>query len=333
MTVFKSGCTVSVGPNVVFGGHVVIEPGAKVMTDQGPVPAPVAVSPSQAAGGCGQTSEGGGVIFAKSASSPCKQAGVRHPVKVLETDTESPDSMAVSDNGVVVVKKKKMVVYDSDHKKQYQKEIPDLPYARVAFDPHSTTVVAISVLCIARLDMELNVVVKTTKNESPDLKPLSTPYDIAIGSQGRLYIAGCKMCHIVNADFSYYKTFAEGCQAFGIATSNTGNVYVPIQQENTVRVFCPDGKQLFQFGGPGRAPLPHMALLVPMSIALDRHDNVYVGIGLNSVNKFDAEGRFVEPFLMQGAIDNLAQLLCTDPSGETLYVGIHDEKKVTIYKL
>ena len=179
--------------------------------------------------------------------------------------------------------------------------------------------------------MELSVVIEVVQKESPDLKPLTTPYATAIGSQGRLYIAGRDKCHIVNADFSYHTTFAEGCQAYGIATSSTGNVYLP--HENTIKVFCPEGKQLFQFGGPGRVPLPHMALLVPRSVAVDCHDNVYVGIGLKCVNKFDSEGRFLEPFLMQGTIKDEAQPLCTDPSGETLYVGIRDKKMVCIYKL
>lgn len=323
---------VNIGAGTVFKGHVVIEPGAKVLTDQGPLPAPTAVAGT---GGGAQTAGKGGVIFAKSASSTCKQAGVKHPVRVLETESKYIHSMAVGENGTIVISSdKKLTLYDSDHKQLHQKEIRQLSNACVAFDQQNTTIVAISSgVCLARLDMELNVVIEVLKKTSPDLKPLTYPYAIAIGSQGRLYIAGSDMCHIVNADFSYHKTFAEGYQAFSIATSNTGNVYLPIQKKNTIRVFCPDGKQLFQFGGPGRAPLPHMALLVPMAVALDCHDNVYVGMGMNCVNKFDSEGRFVEPFLMQGTIDDQARQLCSDPSGEMLYVGIHGKKKVAIYKI
>lgn len=278
--------------------------------------------------------EKGGVIFAKSASSPCKQAGVRHPVKSLETEKEFINSMAVGENGVIVISSdKKITLYDSDLKQLHQKEIPRLKNACLAFDRQNTTIIAISsVVCIARLDMELSVVIEVVQKESPDLKPLTRPYAVAIGNQGRLYIAGSDKCHIVNADFSYHKTFAEGCQSFvGIATSSTGNVYLP--NKNTIEVYCPEGKQLFQFGGHGRVPLPHMALLGARTVALDRHDNVYVGIGMKSVHKFNSEGRFLEPYLMQGTLEDQAQPLCTDPSGENLYVGIRDKKRVCIYKL
>lgn len=329
-----AGGVVNIGPGVVFGGHVAIQPGANVLTQHGRVPAPVAVPPSESCGGRGQLSSGGsGVVFAKSAGAPCKQTGVRPPAKLLE-GAEPVHSMAVCGNGAMVVSGKEsrsVIMYNSEL--EHLHEFSDLGNACVAFDDDQNTIVAISVVHVARLDMELNVVCKFQTDECRGLNALTFPFAVAIGSQGRIYIAGASKSHILNPDFSYYKTFADDCRAFGIAVSSAGNVYLPLQKDNTIRVFSPDGDRLFQFGEPGRAPILHMSLHVPMSIAIDCHDNVYVGTGVQCINKFDREGKFWEVFATRSNFASIPMPLCVDPTKQHLYTAQQGKNTIHVYNL
>ena len=119
--------------------------------------------------------------------------------------------------------------------------------------------------------------------------------------------------------------------------NSDGLVYLPLQTEQTVQVFSPDGEPLFQFGGPGRDPLPQFSLMVPMSIAIDpNNNNVYVGTGMNCVNVFDKEGKFLEVFGSKGTepgeFSGLPQALCIDHNGH-IYVGEKSVNRMQIFKL
>lgn len=139
---------------------------------------------------------------------------------------------------------------------------------------------------------------------------------------------------MIESDFSRGKIFAEDCgQAFGVAISKSGNVYLPIVSENTVCVFSPDGNPLFRFGGPDRAPLPFLSLQAPISIAIDHHDDVYVGLGLNNIVKFNSEGKFEEEFVTGSRFESMPKPMCTDPNKEHLYVAIDGESGVLVYSL
>ena len=332
------GGSVNIGKGVVFRSHVVIQPGANVVGHGGNtnVPIPVAVpAASESSTGCGQGGGTTGVVFAKSANIMCKQAGTCEPVRVLETD-KKVTSMAVNETGDLVVSGKNiLILYNSKHEKQRQQSDRDIAGAHVAFQ-NKNTIIAITYQCIVRLNMELEIVSKVQPHQpkASNLAELTAPFALAIGNQGRLYIAGNKKCHIVDSDLSHCKSFAEDCgQAFGIAVGKSGHVYVPIQKQNTVCVFSCDGDLLFQFGGPDRAPLPHMSLLVPMSIALDHHDNVYVGIGLQSIVKFDRDGNFLGQFAGRVNFEALPSPMCTDPDKQCLYVGILNQNKIQVYSL
>jgi DNA-binding beta-propeller fold protein YncE len=175
------------------------------------------------------------------------------------------------------------------------------------------------------------------KNKVPGLADFTLPFALAVGIGGRLYTAGSRKCHIIDSTLTQCKTFADDCgQAFAIAVGKSGNVYVPMQTENTVCVFSPDGDSLFRFGGPDRAPLPPWSLHIPVSIALDSSENVYVGIGLQNVSKFDKEGKFLDQFGARANFEgSLPKPMCTDPSGKHLYVAIELKKagKVKVYSL
>ena len=331
------GGVVKIGPGVVFGGHVAIQPGATVITNQGPVPSPVAVPQ---AGELSQTSnfQRDGVAFAKSASAPCTKGVVNSPVAILE-DIKDPKSIAVSRNGEIVVaggSKGKIMIFSEKFNKLLEKKMQGLSHCPLLIDD-TDTILVFSMLGITKLNMELDEITKVTKQENPDLEEMTNPFGVALGSGGRFYIAGVKKAHILNSNLTYHSTFAQKCQAFDIAVNSDGLVYLPLQKEQTVRVFSPDGEPLFQFGGPGRHPLPQFSLLVPMSIAIDPNSNrVYVGTGMDCVNVFDKEGKFLEIFGSKGTepgeISGLPAALHIDHNGY-VYVGEKSVNRVQIFKL
>ena len=331
------GGHVKIGPGVVFGGRVAIQPGATVITNQGPIPSPVAV-PQASELSQASSSQRDGVTFAKSASAPCTKSVVNSPVVILE-DIKDPKSIAVSRNGQIVVasgSKGKIMIFSEKFEKLLEKKIQNLSHSPLLIDD-TDTILAFSVLGITKLTMELNEIAKVSKQENPGLKELTNPFGVALGSGGRFYIAGAKKAHILNADLTYHSTFAQKCQAFDIAVDSDGLVYLPLQKEQTVRVFSPDGEPLFQFGGPGRQPLPQFSLMVPMSIAIDPNtNNVYVGTGMDCVNVFDKEGKFLEVFGSKGTepgeFSGLPAALCIDHNGY-IYVGEQSVNRVQIFKL
>lgn len=331
------GGVVKIGSGVMFGGNVAIQPGATVITDQGPIPSPVAVPQASE---LSQTSsfQRDGVTFAKSASAPCSKRVVNSPVAILE-DIKDPKSIAVSRNGEIVVaggSKGKIMIFNEKFKKLLEKKIQGLSHCPLLIDD-TDTILVFSVLGVTKFNMELDEIFKVTKRENPDLNEMTNPFGVALGSGGRFYIAGVKKAHILNADLTYHSTFAQKCQAFDIAVNNDGLVYLPLQKEQTVRVFSPDGEPLFQFGGPGRHPLPQFSLMVPMSIAIDpKNSNVYVGTGMDCVNVFDKEGKFLEVFGSKGTepgeFSGLPAALYIDHN-RYIYIGEKSANRVQIFQL
>lgn len=322
----------TLGPNVHFGGHVAIQPGATVLTQQGYVPAPVAVSTNLPSGGpSGSAREIGGIVFTKSAGTPCKKAGVHIPVHTLD-GLEKMQSIAVGQEGEIVVSETgSMKIFSPQYEQLVQRSSSDFSGVSIAIDVNNTIVAIAGPWCVMRLNMQLHTLSKVSQHDIPSLKSLTHAFALALGSQGRLYIAGAKKCHILNEDFTYNAAFAEERQAYAIAVSTSGNVYVPFVGKNILEVFSPDGNPLFQFGGPDRPPVPQMSLLAPMGIALDHHDNVYVGNGMKGVVVFDKEGKFLEPF---GKFEQVPAPLYVDHNRH-LYVGEKSGrgKKIQIFEL
>ena len=276
------------------------------------------------------------VVFAKSASAPCKRSGVNSPIHTLECKKE-PWSVAVGRNGDIVVSTKKdvMYVFNKSYELVAEQRFKDLSNCCVVVDD-SNTIIAAGPSAFAKLDMELNKLRCVLFHERPDLKEQMTfPYAMAVGKEGKLYIAGAKKAYIVDpADFTLCKCFAEKCLAFGIAVNSIGLVYLSVQKENTVRVFTADGDPIFQFGGPGRSPLPHMTLLCPMTLAIDCKDSVYVATVMKHVNVFDKDGVFLEKYQRSetGQDECMAASLCADDRGR-LFVAEGETRKIYVYEL
>ena len=288
----------------------------------------------RATGGGGQKQE---VIFAKPANSACQRAGANVPVHLIECKKE-PNSIAVSRNGDIVLSTTEPVLYvfNKAYELVVEREFDELTYCCVVIDDSNDTIIAASSRGFKKLDMELNVLTTTLVHKNPDLEGLTLPYAMALGKEGQLYIAGVKQCYIINPNFTMRKIFAKKCQSFGISVSSRGYVFLPIQKENTVRVFTPDGDPLYQFGEPGRSPLPQFSLLCPMALTLDRHDNAYVGTGMKCVNVFDKDGKFLRTFSDSGSdpgqYKDLPSTLCISRSG-LLFVGEKKPCRIQVYDL
>ena len=168
---------------------------------------------------------------------------------------------------------------------------------------------------------------------------MSHPFGVAVSCEGRYYIAavGDKCVHILEADLTYQKSIANGTRAYDVAINSKGCVYVPDQKKNTIRVFSSDGDLLFQFGDPGRAPIPHMAILVPMALCIGRDNRVYVGSGMNFISVFDEDGEFIEKIGSSGSepgqFSSLPRPLCIDRHRDLLYAGDEGGKRIQIFDI
>ena len=183
------GGVVSIGSGVVFGGHVAIQPGATVVTSQGPVPSPVAV-PETSGMSQVSSSQRDGITFAKSANAPYTKSIMNTPVAILE-NIKDPKSIAVSKNGKIVVtggSKGKVIVFSEKFEKLLEKKIPELGYCSLLVDD-TDTIIAVTVLSIVKLNMELDEIMQVSKRENPTLKEITNPFGVALGNKGRLYIA------------------------------------------------------------------------------------------------------------------------------------------------
>ena len=93
---------------------------------------------------------------------------------------------------------------------------------------------------------------------------------------------------------------------------------------------------LFQFGGPGRNPLPQFSLMAPMSVAIDVSNMVYVGTAMSTITVFDKDGTFHDKIGSKGSkpgqFKRCPAPLCIDDK-EKLYVGEHNGGKVPIFQI
>lgn len=334
---------VSFGPNVTFGSNSVVIVGDKTIIGgvvQGPGEAQQ--PPLAGAGDAKPTSvshtgmQQPEVKFAKSASAPCKQAGSEVPVKIL-SKIKQPSNIAIGKNGEIVVALRSdpsIIIFSQNYERVAEIDQRTASYACVAVDADNN-ILTFSPSEMKKFDMTGHELVSSRQ----DQKRMSNPCAVAIGCEGRFYIADLseKCVHILEADFTYQKSIANGTRAYDVAINSKGYVYVPDQKKNKIRVFTCDGDLLFQFGDPGRAPIPHMAILVPMALCIGRDDRVYVGSGMNYIAVFSGDGEFVEKIGSGGSepgqFSSLPRPLCIDQHRDLLYAGDEKGKRIQIFDI
>ena len=70
-----------------------------------------------------------------------------------------------------------------------------------------------------------------------------------------------------------------------------------------------------------------------MSIAIGPKDNVYVGIGLQNINRFNAKGKFLEDFAPRINFESLPKPMCTDQSRRQMYVAVEVDSGSKVFLL
>ena len=341
----SKGGAVIFGPNVTFGSKSVITTGdttiiggtvcgpgtVKPVMDVGVGPA--LVKPRQVKQGNQQN-----VVFAKSANAPCKHAGSSMPLKVLP-NIESPISVAVGKNEEIVISLQEdpsIVIFNEKYEKVSEVHDDTLSCCCIAVDS-SNNILAFGILGIKKFNMAGQELLAISKRDKPDLQ-FSSPHAVAIGEKEQIYVAdiGAKKVHILDREFNYIKSFAEECIACGVAVNSVGNVYVAVTKQNTIRVFTSEGDPLFQFGGPGRNPLPQFSLMAPMSVAIDVSSMVYVGTAMSTITVFDKDGKFQDKIGSSGSepgqFEGCPAPLCTDNKGR-LFAGDQSGDKLQIFQI
>ncbi len=225
-------------------------------------------------------------------------------------------------------------MFDEKYNKVTTKKLEHLSNSPLIIN-HENNIVVFRYVDITTLDMELNEISTVTSTQIPALNKVKTVYAAAVGREGRLYLAAVKRAHILNADFTYVKSFTEKCQAFAIAVSSEDQVFLPVLASNTIHVFSAEGEPLFKFGDPGRSPIPQFSLHGPMSMAVDYHDRVFVGTGMNTVSVFYKEGRPLRVFGSEGSEPGEFE----EPNAmhvdrnDVLYVGEMGNKRIQVFQL
>ena len=342
----SKGGMVTFGPNVTFGSKSVVTIGHSTTIIGGTVQGPGAVKPVMI-GTSGEASLSRpiladqekleGVIFAKSASAPCKQASSNLPFKVLP-NIEDPISIAVGKSGEIAMSFGEdpcIVIFNDKYEKVADVHDDSLSYCCIAVDSNNN-IIAFGTLGIKKFNMSGEELLAISSSENPGLG-FSTPRAVAISEKRQIYVAdiGDNKVHILDEDFNHLKDFPGKFAAFGIATDTEGNVYVPDLDNSTVHVFTGEGELLFCFGGPGRNPVPQFSLIAPMSVAVDTNNLVYVGTGMGVITVFDKEGNFQKKIGSQGSepgqFEGPPAPLCVDKG--RLYAGDQSGDTVQIFQI
>ncbi len=138
---------------------------------------------------------------------------------------------------------------------------------------------------------------------------------------------------VLNSDLNLFSSFGEkegsGEGQFNhpqdVACDSTGKVYVADRNNNRIQVFTADGKFLRMFG--------RGKLYLPISIAVDTSDRVYVGDYNHHISVFTSEGQFLTLFGNMGEGPGEFRYprgLAVDVSG-VVYVCDGDNNRIQLF--
>ncbi|MHB8708286.1 MAG: NHL repeat-containing protein [Desulfuromonadales bacterium] len=130
------------------------------------------------------------------------------------------------------------------------------------------------------------------------------PYDMAVDSQGRIYVALNNIQQILVLSPEGQQLFTIGgndlltLPSYLALNERLGRIYVSDAGAHKVAVFDFEGKYLFSFGRPGSAD---GELNGPMGLAIAKDGTVFVAEQFNArVQAFDADGKFLHRFGERG---------------------------------
>ncbi len=139
-------------------------------------------------------------------------------------------------------------------------------------------------------------------------KQILEPADVAVGPDGKIYIANREFNRITIIDkngyiFNEIGGFGRGDGGFefpsGVAVNGEGEIYVTDNWNRRIQKFDSQGNHLLTWGEFGSEPGQFFG---PTGIAFDSGGNVYiVDSGNHRIQKFTSNGEFLETFGTQGS--------------------------------
>ncbi len=142
-------------------------------------------------------------------------------------------------------------------------------------------------------------------------KQILKPNDVAIGSDGKIYIANTELNRITIVDQSGFiyneiggfgKDDGEFESPSGVNVNDMGEIYVVDNWNQRIQKFDSQGNHLLTWGEYGHGDGQFWG---PMGIAFDNDGNVYIAdSGNNRIQKFTSDGVFLETFGTQGSENN-----------------------------
>lgn len=270
------------------------------------------------------------------------------PFKVIP-DVENPEGITSTSDGQLIVSviRQKVLVFNSDHEKILEMGgEPGLGMGKflnpngVAVDGDGNILVA-GHYFIQKFSSSGKFLAQAGGTD-PNHFQLDSPRGIAIGKDGRIYIAEQQKHRvtILNSDLTFHKRFTDADRMLGsghlnmpqgVAVNSNGDVYVADMMNHTIQVFDADGQFLFRFGkmGPGPGSTPS-----PSAIAIDMHyDHVYVAAG-TSIAIFDPQGVFIQAFGEYGSeIGKFNQIRALHiDQNRILYVGEWTSNRIQMFR-
>ena len=263
-------------------------------------------------------------------------------------DVENPEAIATTPDGRLIVSiiRQKVLIFNSNHEKILELGgEPGLGMGQflspngVAVDDNGHILVA-GHYFIQRFT-SAGKFLEQAGGTDPSGLSIDSPRGIAIGKEGRVYIAEQQKHRvtILNRDLSLYKRFSDADRMLGsghlnmpqgVAINSEGTVYVADMMNHVIQVFDPEGAFLFRFGKMGHGPGTTTS---PSAIAIDKKDYVYVGTGSTTVSIFDPRGNFVRAFGEYGSEVgkfNQIRALHIDKDG-VLYVGEWTSNRIQMF--
>jgi len=144
-----------------------------------------------------------------------------------------------------------------------------------------------------------------------DGKQIAEPADVAVGNDGKVYIANTNLNRITMIDqdgFIYNEIGGAGngdgsfSYISSVAVNAAGEIYVADAWNHNIQKFDASGNHLLTWGGKGSEV---GQLDGPSGLALDSNGNVYVADSSNHrIQKFTADGVFLRALGSQGTYNN-----------------------------